>query len=110
LEDRRLMFGLSQTIITDICTVFAQYPQIKNVLLFGSRAKNTWKDGSDIDFAVVGSDLSDRDFTKLWNQIDNLPIVFKVDCLHWDRLNNTSLKNKILKEGKEFYPLLYLTA
>jgi predicted nucleotidyltransferase len=103
LAHRQLMYGLSPSIIADMSAVFAQYPAIEKVLLFGSRAKNTWKDGSDIDLAVMGPTLSDPDFTKLWNQLDDLPLVFKVDCLHWDRLSNLTLKDKILKEGREFY-------
>lgn len=103
MASERLRFGLSPSIITDIQTVFSQYPQIEKVLLFGSRAKNTWKDGSDIDLAVISTTLSDHDFTILWNKIDDLPLIFKIDCLHWNRLNNLSLKNKILQEGMLFY-------
>lgn len=103
MAHRQLRYGLSPSIIADMCAVFAQYPAIEKVLLFGSRAKNTWKDGSDIDLAVMGPTLSGPDFTKLWNQLDDSPLVFKVDCLHWDRLSNFTLKDKILREGKQFY-------
>lgn len=104
MENRQLIFGLSPTIIADIQAVFAQFPEIEKVLIFGSRAKGTWKDGSDIDLAVIAPNLSDKAFTALWNAIDDLPVVFKIDCLHWDRTSNQTLKNKILKEGKIFYP------
>lgn len=42
-------------------------------------------------------------FTQLWNEIDALPIVFKVDCLHFEQLDNNVLKHKILDEGVVFY-------
>lgn len=67
--------------------------------MFGSRAKNSWKPGSDIDLAVVAPEMSNSRFTQLWSDIDDLPLIFKVDCLHWDRLENLRLKEKILQEG-----------
>ena len=33
------MYGLSDTVITDICGVFRRHPNIEKVLIFGSRAK-----------------------------------------------------------------------
>ena len=48
------MYGLSDTVIMDICSVFRRYPNIEKVLIFGSRAKGTYSEGSDIDLAAVG--------------------------------------------------------
>lgn len=82
---------------------FKNFPEIDQVLIFGSRAKNTFRDGSDIDLAVVAPEMKPEIFIQLWNEIDALPIVFKVDCLHFDLLENSELKAKILKEGKLIY-------
>lgn len=98
------MFGLSAAVIADLKRVFEHYPEIERVLIFGSRAKDSWRDGSDIDLAVLAQAMSDSRFTRLWNEIDDLPLVFKTDCLHWDRLSNPALKEKILREGIPFYP------
>jgi proline iminopeptidase len=58
----------------------------------------------DFDLAVVASTLSDSEFSRL-NEIDALPLVFKLDLLHWDRLPEERLKEKIRQEGERFYPL-----
>jgi proline iminopeptidase len=58
----------------------------------------------DFDLAVVASTLSDSEFS-LQNEIDALPLVFKLDLLHWDRLPEERLKEKIRQEGERFYPL-----
>ena len=99
-----LSFGLSDSILDDLRRVFSSYPEIEQVLIFGSRAKGTFKNGSDIDLAVFAPTLSEQDFTRLWNELDALPLVFKMDVLHWDRLGNERLKNRIPVEGKVFYP------
>jgi uncharacterized protein len=102
MEDT-LTFGLSDRIRSDIRQVFAHYPAIERVLIFGSRAKGSAGPGSDIDLAVVAPEMSDAEFARLWNAIDELPLVFKVDLLHWDRLSNPRLKDKIPREGCLFY-------
>lgn len=101
----RLIFGLAERHYADITRIFERYPQIEKVLIFGSRAKGTDKPWSDFDLAVVAPTLSDRDFSQLWNEIDDLPLVFKLDLLHWDKLGEIPLKEKIVQEERLFYPL-----
>lgn len=96
-------FGLAEEIWLDLARVFARYPEIERVLIFGSRAKGTFRDGSDIDLAVFAPEMSDERFNQLWVELDALPILFKMDVLHWDRLSNTHLKQKILQEGRMFW-------
>lgn len=101
--DDPLIFGLSSAILSDLRRVFAAYPEIEQVLIFGSRAKGSFRDGSDIDLAVFAPTMSKAAFTRLWNELDALPILFKMDVLHWDALNNERLKNKICAEGQALF-------
>jgi predicted nucleotidyltransferase len=95
--------GVSNDICTDLRRIFSHFDSIETVLLFGSRAKKTYKNGSDIDLAVCASHMSAAEFIQLWNQIDSLPIIFKIDLLHWNKLSNPALKAKITTEGQIFY-------
>lgn len=101
---KELVFGLSENILLDFHRVFADFPEIERVIIFGSRAKGTHKDGSDIDLAVFAPTMSEQHFTALWNQLDALPLTFKIDVLHWNKLGNERLKNRIPVEGKVLYP------
>jgi proline iminopeptidase len=83
--------------------VFDGFPEIEHVLIFGSRGKGGFRDGSDIDFAVFAPSMVDSRFTQLWQAIDNLPLVFKVDLLNWDRLANNALRERIVLEGRPFF-------
>jgi proline iminopeptidase len=105
MAEERLIFGLAEHHYADLVRIFRRYPQIEQVLIFGSRAKGTDKPWSDFDLAVVAPTLSDSEFSRLWNEIDALPLVFKLDLLHWDRLPEERLKEKIRQEGERFYPL-----
>ncbi|MBK5940965.1 nucleotidyltransferase family protein [Halochromatium roseum] len=98
-----LIFGLSARIHSDFRDLFARYRTIDRVLIFGSRADGSAHGGSDIDLAVFAPEMTDQDFARLWNEVDDLPLVFKVDLLHWDRLANQRLKAKILRDGRAFF-------
>lgn len=101
----RLIFGLAERHYADFLAIIKRYPQVEKVLIFGSRAKGTARPGSDFDLAIIGPGLSDRDFSRLWNELDDLPIVFKMDIVHWDRLPQNRFKQKVIEEGQIFYPL-----
>lgn len=101
----KLIFGLAKEHYDDIANILARYPEVDKVLIYGSRAKGTGKPSSDFDLAVFAPNLDDLNFSKLWNELSNLDLIFKFDILHWDKLENAKLKQKILNEGKPFYPL-----
>lgn len=98
-----MIFGLDECLHADLAAVFMRYPAITKVLIFGSRAKGTAKPGSDIDLAVVAPAMNTTTFNQLWNELDELPLVFKLDVLHLDTLNQTDLKTRIQAEGQIFY-------
>lgn len=47
-------FGLNDKEYKIINDIFKNYEQIEEVVIFGSRALNTFKTTSDIDFAIKG--------------------------------------------------------
>lgn len=47
-------FGLNQETISKIQSVFYQFPEIEEAILYGSRAKGNYKEGSDIDLTLKG--------------------------------------------------------
>lgn len=60
------MFGLTDSDLQSIVDVIKAYPQIDEALIFGSRALNTHKKGSDIDIALKGNRVdSPHDFRNL---------------------------------------------
>ncbi len=52
-----MRYGLNEEIIRQITDIFTRFPSIEKVLLYGSRAKGTYKTGSDIDLCLVGKDI-----------------------------------------------------
>jgi proline iminopeptidase len=99
-----MIFGLAERHYNELVQLFKRHPGIEQVLIFGSRAKGTSKPYSDIDLAVIAPTMDDQGFSRLWQEVDDLPLVFKIDVLHWDRLDQLPLKEKIITHGQYFYP------
>ena len=81
--------------------IIAFYPNAK-IYLFGSYAQGTAKQGSDIDIAVnVGKRLDLHEWQFLWNLLDALPTVQKIDLVDMHRIPE-EMRAAILKEGIEW--------
>lgn len=95
-------FGLKANTISKINSVFAKYPQIEKVLIYGSRAKGNYRAGSDIDLTIVGK-LTLTDLLKIENEIDDLLLIYKFDLSLMHQIENPNLVEHINRVGKVFY-------
>jgi predicted nucleotidyltransferase len=96
-------FGLQTHQIEGINNVFSQYSQIEQVILYGSRAKGTFKPGSDIDLTIIDKDLSFSDFLQIQTKLDDLLLPFKIDLSQKRKLSNAALLEHIERFGVEFF-------
>lgn len=69
----------------------------KDVILYGSRAKGTAQERSDIDIAVTGV----SDFEQLLEEVDRMPTLYRVDVLNLDTCRNELLLEDIKEYGKK---------
>ena len=95
--------GLSDNIINKITDVFKSYYQVEKVVLYGSRAKGTYKKGSDIDLTMLGSELSFQLLLDISDKIDELLLPYMIDLSIFDNLTNDKLKEHINRVGIVFY-------
>ena len=98
-----MSFGLSETDLTIIREVLSSYSDVKIALIFGSRAKGTYKSASDIDIALKGTlkpDTTDEISAYLNNET---PLPYFFDVLNYNTLTNPDLKKHIDRVGVVFY-------
>ncbi|HJC42971.1 MAG TPA: nucleotidyltransferase domain-containing protein [Candidatus Mediterraneibacter gallistercoris] len=69
--------------------------QAEEIILFGSRAKGTALERSDIDIAVSGV----NDFDALEEEIEEIPTLYTVDLLNMDTCRNELILEDIRKYG-----------
>jgi predicted nucleotidyltransferase len=98
-----MKFGLKSKTISKINAIFAKYPQVEEVLLYGSRAKGNFKNGSDIDLAIKGKKLTLAIINKINHEIDNLLLPYSFDVSIIGQINNSDLIDHIKRMGKRFY-------
>lgn len=96
--------GLSDHVVGQINGVFSQWAQIKRAVLYGSRAKGTYKRGSDIDLVLYGDGLVPEDLAKIEDQLDDLFLPYEIDLSIFHCLDHDELKAHIHRVGVVFYP------
>lgn len=98
-----MKFGLSDTDIESMQKVFDNEPNVETVVIFGSRAKGNYKRGSDIDFAVKGSDYTYDDNLELMGKLDDLNLPYMIDLIDYDSIEDKNLMEHIDRAGIVFY-------
>jgi predicted nucleotidyltransferase len=73
--------GLPQKTVAQITGSLARFPEVEKAILFGSRAKGTHKRGSDIDLALVGSQLDWRTVGRIEDALDDLLLPYQFSLI-----------------------------
>lgn len=97
-------FGISEKSFNLLLEAFAKFPQIEEVIIFGSRAKGNFKKGSDIDLAIKGEKCNASLALDLNTYInEELPIPYMVDIVDYGSLQHQELREHIDRVGMLFY-------
>ena len=102
-SETSLRFGLKESTISRINAVFSQYPDIEKVVLYGSRAKGNYREGSDIDLTLMGNALSHAQLNRIETQIDDLLLPYTIDLSIFEHIDNANLIDHIRRVGVVFY-------
>ena len=95
--------GLPDAVVRQLTDIFSSYPAIRRVMLYGSRAKGTHRNGSDIDLCIEAPDMTLSELLEIEGRIDDLLIPWKVDLSLMHRVENPDLLEHIRRAGKVFY-------
>jgi predicted nucleotidyltransferase len=96
-------YGLPATTIESIRAVLARFPEIEKAVLYGSRAKGSFKPGSDIDLTLYGQGLTPDLCGAVASALDDLPLPYTFDLSVFDALNHANLRAHIERVGVVFY-------
>lgn len=92
------MVNLSDKIKREICET-ARFHGVERVVLFGSRARNTYTEKSDIDIAVYGGDFDGF----YWDIKENIHTLLMFDIVNMDSDVSDELKVEIERDGVVVY-------
>ncbi len=94
-----MIYQLETHIAQQLKDFFDNFDFIDKVVIFGSRAKHTANPKSDIDLCIYSLEMSDEQFSKLRFELDELPILYKLDIVHFEKVNR-ELQDNVEKDGK----------
>ena len=86
-----------------IVSALATNEKVNRVVLFGSRAKGTNSQTSDVDIALFGNRLTLTDVADLSAIIEGIPMAQSVDLILFDTISKERLRTHIKTEGIEWF-------
>jgi predicted nucleotidyltransferase len=96
-------YGLSESVIEKLLRVFSLISEIDEAILFGSRVKGTFKEGSDIDIALKGTELNMTLLRKIELDFDNFNLPYKIDLVIYSNIEEPLLTDHINRIGISIY-------
>jgi len=96
-------YGLKSETIDRLNKVFRKYEQVDEVILYGSRAKGNYAEGSDIDLTMSGDNLDPEIIQKISLEIDDLLLPWMVDLSIFNSIDNNELTEHIKRVGISIY-------
>ncbi len=98
-----MSFGLNQTTLEHIQSIFSKHPEIDQVVIYGSRAKGNFRNGSDIDLTLIGKEITEQLLLLIKLELDELNTPYLFDISIFDHLDSSDLKMHIARIGNIFY-------
>ena len=95
---QNMKYNLPERVIRDIST-FAKKHSVEKVILFGSRARGTNTERSDIDIAVYGGDFN----SFYWDIKEKVHSLLMFDIVEIDAGISEELRKEIKKDGVVIY-------
>jgi len=84
-------------------SVFRHHPEVKSATLFGSRAKGTHSDRSDVDLVVAG-DVEPLRAEAIASELDELPLPYRFEVQPLAHIQYRPLLEHINRVGIVIYP------
>jgi len=103
MSEIKTQFGIDKSDIKNIVAILKENNKVQKIILFGSRAKSTHSNGSDIDIALKGNNLNTNDVLSLSVELDELDLPYKIDLVIYDRIEEKSLKEHIDRAGNVLF-------
>ena len=99
-----MQYGLSDRTLFTLLSILRKYPGIKQAILYGSRAKGNYRNGSDIDLTfIIDNSFVRTDLLRISGDLDDSDIPYFFDVSVYDKISNPDLKAHIDRVGKVIY-------
>ena len=98
-----MKYGIPEDKLEKLLGLIALEPRVQRVTLYGSRAKGSFRAGSDIDLCLDAPQLDYPGLLRLETELDDLLLPWKIDLAVRHRIDNLDLVSHIGRMGKTLY-------
>ena len=95
--------GLADSVIQKICAVLTVYPQVEKAILYGSRARGDYRNGSDIVLTLCGGDLTLSVRNRIAVELDDLLLPYMIDLSIFRDISDPDMIAHIQRVGTPVY-------
>jgi predicted nucleotidyltransferase len=97
-------FGLRDSDINYIVQLMKENPQVDQAILFGSRAMGNFKQGSDVDIALIGDGIDLNTVAHIRYLLEEeSPMPYLFDVFDYTHSNHDELKKHVQEFGNIIY-------
>jgi predicted nucleotidyltransferase len=96
--------GLPESAVQQIRSVLARFPQVDRAILYGSRAKGTFRNGSDIDLMLQGpAELDLGVVYRIHEDLDELLLPYTFDLAILGEICDSDVLDHVRRVGVTFF-------
>lgn len=96
--------GLTDDTVERIRGVLFCHRQVEKAVLYGSRAKGNFRNGSDIDLALMGgNDLDLQVLFRIMDELDDLLLPYQIDLSVFSLIDDADVRTHIERVGVVLY-------
>lgn len=96
-------YGLPEKTVETVRGVLLKYPQIREAVLYGSRAMGNFRNGSDIDLTLKGAGATSSVAGSVANDLEDSLVPYTFDISAFSEISNPDLIDHINRVGVVFY-------
>jgi predicted nucleotidyltransferase len=98
-----IAFGIKDSSLEILTSIFSNYNQVEEVVLYGSRAKGNFSDRSDVDMVICNSNINRHILGSILTDINNSNFPYTIDIQLLENIKSNSLLEHINRIGQTFY-------
>lgn len=91
--------GLKEKDIILLKEILFSNAAVEDAVIYGSRAKGSWKPFSDIDITLIGENITHTDLIGLMMKFEDSALPYMVDLNIFSTLANPALRDHINRVG-----------
>ena len=102
-ENRLGEFGIEKHALQQYRALCDKTAGLQRLWIFGSRARDDWRERSDIDLAADAPSWGKDEFREFADALARLPLVYSVDAVHWQDKLTKPFAERIERDRKVFW-------